>query len=164
MYLLTTLCQVHHQWLLGQSTVYHCSRGIEILKADANQAGIRRELHRAQSPWQGDRSPDGKDVSTQLFKTRSLESADFGLITQEVVFPFITTCLLLGVSIVKPEQYNQCQIIPLPIKTSCNEQPNDDGISVYDITDAPTVRYAFTLMTDPSKHNPPAETIIDARK
>lgn len=77
------------------------------------------------------------------------------------MFPFITTCLFIGASLDdKGDFAPACQIQPLPISTDIYDIPNDDGISIYDITVAPHIRYAFAWINDPAA----ASTICSAWK
>lgn len=77
---------------------------------------------------------------------------------QAVVFPFLTTCLLLGASLAEYGDFAPSrQIQPLPINTRYDATTNDDGIWVYDITKAPKIRYCFC----PLANSP--EPIISAR-
>ena len=133
------LAALHHQWLYGVSVVAQSAKVIRILQASHNQPSIRRELQQAARRW----SKDGK-----------LEVDD----KQPAAFPFLTTCLFIGASIHPGGDFAPAvQIQPLPLNTYYNAITNDDGISIYDVTSAPDIRYAFNLLD-----NSAGESIITA--
>jgi hypothetical protein len=130
------LAALHHQWLYGLTAVQQCLQVITFLQADRNQAHIRCELQQAALRWSGDNDVD-----------------DSG----NIVFPFLTTCLSLGASLDEGGDFGpSIQIQPLPINTRYDAITNDDGISIYDITSAPQVRYASCHLSD----DPEGERIV----
>ncbi|KAK5127658.1 hypothetical protein LTR85_006999 [Meristemomyces frigidus] len=97
-----------------------CLNLLKILQAPANRNGIRRR----------DSTSDGEEQHHTA-----------------TTFPFIATCLTVGASLHK-EHNHSAKIHPLPLETSYDGCANDDGISVYDITDPAKPRYGFVFLED----------------
>ena len=123
------LAAIHIQWLYGFSTLRQGLHLISIFNAQTNQAGLRRELNRAEkSDWTKDIYDDqGKASST--------------------VFPFIATCLSIGTAL-NEESTETSNVFLLPIDIAYDGCDNDDGITVLDISDIGRTRYGLAFLSE----------------
>jgi len=121
-----TLAVVHHQWLLGYTAVRQCRNVLRILHAESNRHRLRQDLQKAQSYDFDSLSPPKN--------TRG-------------VFPFITTSLVLGASL-DAESGHHSSVHVLNIATRYDQVDNNDGISIFDITELGKERYAFCFLED----------------
>ena len=150
------LAVAYHQWLYGRTAIRQALNIIKTFRAAGNQAGIRRELRQAGSRWPNDSE-----------ETLGEEAA--------IEFPFITTCLAIGASVHEENDYSHCMEVA-PLGASYNVFENDDGISIYDISDPSNSRYAFMFLFDDYERNEGdesdeddereyyvANTVLDAR-
>jgi hypothetical protein len=120
------LAVFHHQWFYGATALDRCLRILTIFSAPENRLPIQQELTAA------------KRLDEEFWtKPRSWENF-------EVPFPFITTCLLVGVSFYAGAVYNT-RVIMEPFNMAFNGGDNNDGITVIDITNPTHVRYCFVF-------------------
>lgn len=125
------LAAAHHQWLYGRTAVRQCINLLRILRSQTNRSPLRRELRRAQGLY-------GDEEQSTVGKRQS---------DSEMPFPFTATCLLIGASL--HEEYNYSSKVQLlPMEVSYSGWQNDDGISIYDITDPVNPRYGFVFLEE----------------
>ena len=126
------LAVVHHQCLYG---IYVLEKGLHIVKLfEANQPGLRRELRKAeQLDWSRDIYDENGDA-------------------REVVFPLVSTILQVGTSLNEKNSYAS-NVIHLEINTAYNGGDNNDGISVFDITDPANPRYGLLFLHETTPYN-----------
>lgn len=104
---------------------------MRIFQSGANWDGLHRDLMRAErTPWPEIlHIPHGETNIT------------------EARFPFVTTCLLLGTSQHEEGTFSSRDAL-LPLNTQCKDVDNNDGISLYDITNPSDARYGFVFFED----------------
>jgi hypothetical protein len=123
------LAVFHHQWLYGYRALRQCLALLTIFSAPANRLAILQELAAARR-------------HSENFWAKPLDYTN-----NEVPFPFITTCLLLGASFNVEDGYN-ARVILEPFNMAFNMGDNNDGITIIDITDLSHVRYCFVLWNE----------------
>ena len=123
------LAVFHHQWLYGALALRQCLEILAIFSAPVNRLPIRQELTAAKR-------------YDETFWTKPCRYDD-----NDVPFPFITTCLLLGASFDMKDGYNRTLTME-PFNMAFDQGDNMDGITVIDITDLSHVRYCFVLLAD----------------
>ncbi|WPB02566.1 uncharacterized protein RHO25_007202 [Cercospora beticola] len=77
---------------------------------------------------------------------------------QETLCPMITTCLMVGAA-KRPGEQNREHL--LSVTTSLQQCDNDDGFSIFDITDPGRPRYCFVVRGYPKRYNIPNMTPMD---
>ncbi|KAI0149493.1 hypothetical protein GGR57DRAFT_473576 [Xylariaceae sp. FL1272] len=122
-----SLAALHHQWLYGQAAIKSCAKLITIFQEQKNHPLLRYELQLAatlpQEKWE-EEVTDWQD--------------------QRALFPFIATCLMFGASF-DPSSGTGSNVAPLPFNTPYDGGDNNDGVTILDITDPSSVRYAFVF-------------------
>ncbi|PPJ55683.1 hypothetical protein CBER1_05877 [Cercospora berteroae] len=144
------LAAIHHQWLYGEAAV---ARALQILKLfQANAPLLRQDLqHANQVDWQSikprpDRTMAERRAMTSGERAQEREAE----LANETQFPIITTCLMVGTA-KRQDGYSRVHL--LPITTSLKDCDNNDGFSVFDITDPESPRYCFVLGEDSEPMN-----------
>ncbi|KAL2041824.1 hypothetical protein N7G274_005608 [Stereocaulon virgatum] len=117
-----TLCAVHHQWLYGHTALRRCLGTLKIFQDPTNRLPIQQELIAASNHddnfWA---PPCDKEY--------------------DVPFPFIATCLVLGASY-SPDGYHH-QVSLESFCMAYNDGDNNNGITIFDITNLSHVQYCF---------------------
>lgn len=126
-----TLAAAHHQWLYGSKAIRQGLNLLKTLQSEDNRVGIRRELSRAERRY--------PELESATEGEKQSDTATF--------FPFIATALALGASHQKAHDYTE-KVNILPLHTNFDALWNDDGISIYDITDPARPRYGFVFLKD----------------
>ncbi|KAL9598617.1 MAG: hypothetical protein Q9219_004362 [cf. Caloplaca sp. 3 TL-2023] len=126
------LCAVHHYWLFGYTAVKRCRDTIRIFENPTNRLPIQQELTFAAKHhddfWV---CPVDQNQSKRTVAKNN-----------NVPFPFIMTCLVLGASFSLEEaSCNKASVEPFYM--AFNEGDNSSGITIFDITDLNNVRYCF---------------------
>ncbi|KAL8735783.1 MAG: hypothetical protein Q9166_000647 [cf. Caloplaca sp. 2 TL-2023] len=121
-----TLCAVHHQWLYGHTALKRCLGTIKILQDPSNRLPLQQELLIA------------KAREEALWPSVELENESYDV---HIEFPFIATCLTLGASFGLDGYHHGVSIEPFHMYF--DEGDNNNGITIFDITDLEHVRYCF---------------------
>ncbi|KAJ8071293.1 hypothetical protein OCU04_001629 [Sclerotinia nivalis] len=121
------LAAVHHQWLYGATALKICLNILKILQSPANRIALSHELRHA----------------TRLSEEDWTLDADYSKTSTAVIpFPFALTCLMIGSALdVKRNYYHN--VDDLPFNLPFNEGDNNDGVTIFDITELEKVRYCF---------------------
>ncbi|KAI4266961.1 MAG: hypothetical protein L6R38_008455 [Xanthoria sp. 2 TBL-2021] len=117
------LCAIHHQWLYGHTALRRCRDTLNILGNTTNRIPIQQELIAA-----------------------SKKDDDFWLVGDDdknghVPFPFIMTCLIIGSSFNVDGYYHG--VLVERFYMAYDEGDNNNGITVFDISEPDNVRYCF---------------------
>ncbi|KAK0508339.1 hypothetical protein JMJ35_009423 [Cladonia borealis] len=150
-----TLCAIHHQWLYGHTALTRCLGTLKIFQEPRNRLPIQQELIAAQ---RHDDSFWACSDSQNYWKERK---------NSHVPFPFIATSLVVGASY-DPNGYIHPTIIE-PFYMPYNGGDNNDGITIFDITNLPHVSYCFVDFKGINEHRevapktPPLMTPLSAR-
>ncbi|KAF2210371.1 hypothetical protein CERZMDRAFT_106795 [Cercospora zeae-maydis SCOH1-5] len=139
------LAAIHHQWLYAESVV---DRALQILKLfQSNAPLLRQDLQYAnQVDWQSIKpSPQRSMKQWRAMTSEEHIEERKTRLAIESQFPIITTCLMVGTA--KGED-GYSRVHPLPVTTSLKDCDNNDGYSVFDITDPEHLRYCFVLGED----------------
>lgn len=130
-----SLAVVHHEDLYDCLALSACLRLIKIFSDPANRLPLSLELRLA-AEFYKDRAPpnETKKVDWSYGKVNA---------EQPVRFPFIGTCLVLGVSTtgLEPEFPRVSTVMYEPEEMGFDLGDNNEGITVLDITDLDNVRY-----------------------
>ncbi|KAL8917942.1 MAG: hypothetical protein Q9172_005633 [Xanthocarpia lactea] len=121
-----TLCAVHHQWLYGHTAVKRCLGSLRIFQDPGNRVPLQQELLIA------------KDREASLWPEDPPEIGDR---EEYIHFPFIATCLTLGASFGRDAYHHGVSIEPFYMQY--NQGHNNNGITIFDITDLERVCYCF---------------------
>ncbi|KAL8705557.1 MAG: hypothetical protein Q9201_001335 [Fulgogasparrea decipioides] len=122
------LCVIHHQWLYGHTALRRCLDTLKTFQHPANRLSIQQELIAASE----------KDDRFWLLSEDEDEGEEKN---GHVPFPFIATCLIMGASFNVNGYYHG--ILIEPFYMSFNGGDNNNGITIFDITDLDNVRYCF---------------------
>ncbi|CAD6443525.1 a813fa8e-9d2d-4fa6-a942-d5b23cc450cd [Sclerotinia trifoliorum] len=126
------LAAVHHQWLYGDDALKICLNIRQILQSPANRIALSHELrhatHLSKKDW-------------KRYVNYSNTSMD------DVPFPFILTCLVIGSALDVKDNYYHA-VDDLPFNLPFNGGDNNDGITIFDITELEKVRYCFVNFSD----------------
>ncbi|CAD6582246.1 MAG: hypothetical protein ASARMPRED_000912 [Alectoria sarmentosa] len=122
-----TLCAIHHQWLYGHTALKRCLGILKIFGDPANRIPLEQELIAAQ------RHEPGFWTATK---------GDYYEKNSHVPFPFIATCLITGASFGPDDGYYHGVSVEA-FYMAYDEGNNNDGITIFDITDPSHVRYCF---------------------
>lgn len=135
------LAAAHHQWLYGDAAISQCLRVLRIMSAAGNLYGIQRELHRALAvDWTNEIWVDKSKVcSSRRHNSSHANVSPTQKQATDSLFPFIATCLAIGSSVGS----QSLQTLLLNLNTHFDDIPNDDGISIFDISEPQRPRYAF---------------------
>ncbi|KAL8650121.1 MAG: hypothetical protein Q9210_004004 [Variospora velana] len=123
------LCAIHHQWLYGHTALKRCLDTLKIFENATNWMPLQQELTIAAKQdddfWNpaGPRDSYGNDKNSHI------------------PFPFIMTCLILGASFNVDGYFHG--VLVEPFYMAYNEGDNNNGITIFDITDLDNVRYCF---------------------
>ncbi|KAL9103723.1 MAG: hypothetical protein Q9163_001273 [Psora crenata] len=123
-----TLAAVHHQWLYGHTALRRCLGTLEILQGKNNRVPLEEELKDASRRSEG--------------FWGALQDHGRWSNTTDVHFPFIMTCLILGASFGVHDGYFH-DIIIEPFQMAYDEGDNNNGITIFDISEPSDVRYCF---------------------
>ena len=129
------LAAAHHQWLFGRTAIRQCRLIMGILGAESNRVDLLQELRRAdQGSW------------TRLTPEKTAHNSSDNPFSA-FRFPFIATCLAIGASVnseLALGASGNARLFQLDL--DCDDTANDDGISVFDITNPSQPRYGFVLL------------------
>ncbi|KAF7872289.1 hypothetical protein EAF04_003213 [Stromatinia cepivora] len=121
------LAAVHHQWLFGATALKICLNIRQILQSPANRIALSHELRHA----------------TRLSEEDWTRDADYSKTSTAVIpFPFTLTCLMIGSALNVKDNYHY-NVDDLPFNLAFDEGDNNDGITIFDITELEKVRYCF---------------------
>lgn len=128
--------------MYGDAAIAQCLRVLKTLTAPGNLPGIRADLRRALGvDWSNDIWIDKSKV--HLLRIGSIFPCADALPTQnqatDCLLPFIATCLLIACA----AGSSSVQSWLFPLNIYFDDVTNDDGISIYDITEPQHPRYAF---------------------
>ncbi|KAF1846431.1 uncharacterized protein K460DRAFT_356108 [Cucurbitaria berberidis CBS 394.84] len=118
-----SLACVHHQWLYGFTVLKTCRRLVKIFQCPQNAHLLKLELARASG-----------------FPPKAWE--DEVEFDEPPEFPFITTCLLTGTSVDLENNYIS-QATAEPWNVAFYAIDNDDGITIFDLTDLNCISHCF---------------------
>ncbi|KAL8951517.1 MAG: hypothetical protein Q9222_002520 [Ikaeria aurantiellina] len=118
-----TLCAVHHQWLYGHTALKRCLDTLKIFQDPTNRVPLQQEIIAAKN-------------NEEVLWPEKLDYRDI-----HIHFPFIATCLTLGAGF-GPEGYTHGVLIE-PFHMRFNGGDNNNGITIFDITNLEHVRYCF---------------------
>ncbi|KAL8989625.1 MAG: hypothetical protein Q9169_008320 [Polycauliona sp. 2 TL-2023] len=118
------LCAIHHQWLYGHTALRRCLDTLKILQNSTNRLPIQQELVAASK----------KDEKFWIADSDVFQNS-------RVPFPFIMTCLITGASFNLDGYYHGVMIEPFHM--AYNKGDNNNGITIFDITEPSNVCYAF---------------------
>ena len=121
-----SLAAVHNQWLYGHTALRRCLSTLGIFQDSDNRVPIEAELTMAST----------KD---EAFWTRPEGNERWPI---DVKFPFIMTCLILGASFGAEEGYHRA-VHAEPFHMAYDEGDNNNGITIFDISEPSSVRYCF---------------------
>ncbi|KAL9018655.1 MAG: hypothetical protein Q9185_004066 [Variospora sp. 1 TL-2023] len=120
------LCAIHAQVLYDEEVLERCVDILQILEHKTNRLAIQQELIAA-----ANKSDDFWHAPEH----------GIGLVITPVLFPFITTCLNIGASFRPDGDYHGLQTHQYD--GAFDSGDNDDGITIFDLTDLDSVRYCF---------------------
>ncbi|KAL8831565.1 MAG: hypothetical protein Q9170_005234 [Blastenia crenularia] len=123
------LCAIHHQWLYGHTALRRCLDSLRIFQHPANRLPLQQELTHASNQHDDFWSP-GEDGDSY----RNTKNSN-------IPFPFVMTCLIIGASFHVDGYYHGVLVEPFYMKF--DEGDNNNGITIFDITDLNNVRYCF---------------------
>ncbi|KAI4099490.1 MAG: hypothetical protein LQ339_005917 [Xanthoria mediterranea] len=118
------LCAIHHQWLYGHTALRRCRDTLSIFANATIRLPIQQELIAASK----------KDDDFWLDRDDDEKNA-------HVPFPFIMTCLVMGSSFNVDGYYHGVSVEPFYM--AYDRGNNNNGITVFDITELDDVRYCF---------------------
>ncbi|KAF2867505.1 hypothetical protein BDV95DRAFT_598161 [Massariosphaeria phaeospora] len=121
-----SLAAVHNQWYYGLTAVKGCRRILTVLEDPTNRHLLELELARASRS-----TPETWDA---------MDDWDRNI----AEFPFITTCLVAAGS-VDLETGHVGVFIPMPWNMSWCQGDNNDGITIFDVSDPCKIRYCFLV-------------------
>ncbi|KAL8922316.1 MAG: hypothetical protein Q9208_005286 [Pyrenodesmia sp. 3 TL-2023] len=121
---------IHHQWLYGHTALRRCLDTLKIFQDSANRSPIQQELVAASSKDDDFWLPGDESSASYNDEKNS-----------HVPFPFIMTCLILGASFNLDGYYHGVSVEPYYM--AFDEGDNNNGITIFDITDLTDVRYCF---------------------
>ncbi|KAF7940391.1 uncharacterized protein EAE98_000518 [Botrytis deweyae] len=121
------LAAIHHQWLYGITALEACLNILKILQSPANRIALSHELRHAARFKEEDWS-------------RKIGFAKVPV--ADIPFPFILTCLVVGAGLRAKDSYH-ARVHNLPFNLSFDGSDNNDGITVFDITELTQLRYCF---------------------
>ncbi|KAK4694341.1 hypothetical protein P7C71_g3228, partial [Lecanoromycetidae sp. Uapishka_2] len=130
-----TLAAVHHQWLYGRTALRRCHGTLKLLQHPGSQLPLQQELiaaARHEEAFWGS-LPDKEDDE----HVTDIDKSD-----EHVPFPYIMTCLMLGASF-GPSDGHISNVLVEPFHMKYNEGDNNNGITIFDVTDTCRVRYCF---------------------
>ena len=114
------------QWLYGHTALRRCLGTLRIFQDPANRVPIEIELTKA--------SENEEEIWKDTEGRKEPED--------EVHFPFVMTCLILGASIGVEDGYYH-HVLVEPFNMAYDEGDNNNGITIFDISDPTKVRYCF---------------------
>ncbi|KAF7960047.1 hypothetical protein EAE96_001647 [Botrytis aclada] len=130
------LAAIHHQWLYVFTALEACLNTLNILQSPANRIALSHELRHV----------------ARLKEEDWLRKIEFTKVSvADIPFPFILTCLVVGAGLRVKECYH-ARVHNLPFNLSYRGGSNDDGITVFDITELTQVRYCFVNLAPPDRH------------
>ncbi|KAK4497070.1 hypothetical protein PRZ48_011519 [Zasmidium cellare] len=132
-----TLAALHKQWGYGMGAIRRCQLVMQVFRANASI--VRQEIQKAEKlDW-------AKEVEAEGVKVREMN----------VLFPIVSTCLVVAGG----DKWLE------PISILPTQGDNNDGITVFDITDPSNPRYAFVSLPESSHgHFVRRMTPMDATK
>ncbi|KAL8887017.1 MAG: hypothetical protein Q9215_005353 [Flavoplaca cf. flavocitrina] len=119
------LAAIHHQWLYGHTALRRCRDILNIFGNKTNRIPLPQELIAASQ----------KDDDFWL------AAHDDRHKNEHVPFPFIMTCLVTGASFNLDGYYHN--VLVEPFYMAYDEGDNNNGITVFDITEPANPRYCF---------------------
>ncbi|KAL8988086.1 MAG: hypothetical protein Q9177_002782 [Variospora cf. flavescens] len=152
------LCAIHAQVLYGEEVLERCVDILQILEHKTNRLAIQQELIAAAN--KSDDFWSAEALSGSVDSESNLES-ECGIILSPVPFPFITTCLNIGASFSPDGNYHVLQIHPF--NGAFDNGDNEDGITIFDLTDLDSVRYCFVDFKEDSVPHLKLMTPLPAR-
>ncbi|KAL9628407.1 MAG: hypothetical protein Q9204_005905, partial [Flavoplaca sp. TL-2023a] len=119
------LAAIHHQWLYGHTALRRCRDTLNIFGNKTNRIPLQQELIAA----------------SQKHDDFWLAAHDDRDKNEHVPFPFIMTCLVTGASFNLDGYYHK--VLVEPFHMAYDEGDNNNGITVFDITEPDNPRYCF---------------------
>ncbi|KAL8648965.1 MAG: hypothetical protein Q9210_004681 [Variospora velana] len=143
------LCAIHAQVHYGEEALERCVDILQILEHNTNRLAIQQELiaaaNKSDEFWPAPAprcsTEYGSESSSEWSECGSEGIHECGIIISPVPFPFLTTCLNIGASFRPDGDY--CGLRTSPFHGVFDEGDNDDGITIFDLTDLDSVRYCF---------------------
>ncbi|KAI4129529.1 MAG: hypothetical protein LQ341_006559 [Variospora aurantia] len=120
------LCAIHHQWLYGHTALRRCRDTLNIFENATNRMPLQQELTIAAK--QDDDFWDAADS----YRTEK---------NSHIPFPFIMTCLIVGASFNLDGYFHG--VLVEPFYMAYDQGDNNNGITIFDITNLDNVRYCF---------------------
>ncbi|GIZ44483.1 hypothetical protein CKM354_000768000 [Cercospora kikuchii] len=137
------LAAVHHQCLFEEEVVECCLQTLYLLQHNASL--LRQDLQVAnETNWDSIKPPPRLFASGEptVQRVREVREVELALSTQ---FPMIATCLMTGAARHRGGFY---PVRLFPITHSLKVFDNDDGYSIFDVTDPEHPRYCNLLKKD----------------
>ncbi|TGO68426.1 hypothetical protein BOTNAR_0025g00080 [Botryotinia narcissicola] len=115
----------------GLAAIHHlCINTLRILQSSANRIALSHELRHAARLKEEDWS-------------RKIGFAKVSV--ADIPFPFILTCLVVGAGLRAKDSYH-ARVHNFPFHLSFDGSDNNDGITVFDVTEVTQVRYCFVSL------------------
>ncbi|KAJ5117396.1 hypothetical protein N7448_011028 [Penicillium atrosanguineum] len=136
-----------------------CHQAFRTFTSPDNRNAIMRELDLA-AEFSSDKSPENSEalnVAVDYESTASESSITSGSEENPCPFPFISTCLAVASSY----DFDGAGIVPcdlLPVETAYDEEQNEEGIAVLDISNLNDIRYCFVWAHSWRGEEAPEET------
>ncbi|KAF7885049.1 hypothetical protein EAF00_010867 [Botryotinia globosa] len=124
------LAAIDHQSLYGVTALEACINILRILQSPANRIALSHELRHAARLKEEDWS-------------REIGFAKVSV--ADIPFPFVLTCLVVGAGLRAKDSYH-APVHNLPFNLSFDGSYNNDGITVFDVTEVTQVRYCFVSL------------------
>lgn len=123
-----SLAAIEHGWLYGHTALRRCLDILKMLNDPTNRTPIQQELVAASKHDASFWIPSHED-----FREDPKNS--------HIPFPFLSTCLVIGTSFNVDGYYQEVYLEPFFMPY--DGEKNDNGITVFDITNLDDVRYCF---------------------
>ncbi|CAD6591967.1 MAG: hypothetical protein ASARMPRED_005887 [Alectoria sarmentosa] len=129
------------QWPYGNTILECCRNTLKILQATTNRLPMEEELKAAER-------------CQEIFWTQGVfEEPEHWDVATDAPFPFLMTCLMLGTTHGLSDGYI-CAVTIGPWQIKHNSRHPNEGITVFDITDASRVRYCLVYFEDTTTGDP----------
>ena len=146
------LAAVHCQWLFGEGAVRACLNIIGVFSDPANRIMLKAELGLAADFYKNSVPPKDKPK----FDWQAFQSTP-------VAFPFIASCVASGLGFDPTGSRAAISTFILqPPDMGFDGGDNNDGITIFDITDLESPRYCFTSWSKLYNERPESLAVLDA--